>query len=833
MSAPASGTRTLFGVMIDRQIPGQMLGCPEPIVAAMAAPSAPSASAGSVIADITIAPVGAISGPPSTAGGTYSGSGAETFDVEIDREDLAGGITTEPVGTPAGPAATGTGTYSGTGVSVFDVEIDDAEAAPATFKWRQDGGSWTTGVATSDAYPITLADGVTVTFTSPGTFGFTLGDAWTITAVETGGIPATFKWRKNTGSYTAGVNTDTAPTTLDDGVTVIFGATTGFALGDHWLISVTPAGVTGSSVLYKEAAIYAGRGEGTASAASSTISASGQGVTVTPTAAPTTGGAVVLGRRFYRSIDSGPYLEVKTRWDNTTATFTDSVKAGTEGTRTPRSGSTGLSAEQTAANYGFQFIRVDNATDFSRDDTHFKSTEQTGQLGEARGIPGMVKYAHTLNVDTRIGSIVPFLASMTSKPTVAQNSGEPVLKYAFPLSDLEADSISLSGLHYKGGDFRPQLFLGMKCSEIDFDLLGKAQAKTKLKLMGQQDTEAGFGKALSGNSGTFASVPVPRGVRSGTNAYTDSVFVKIQAAPAVALGIGSFTVRAALAAAGTLSPTFGSAVTTTVFYDPSTKRQIHPVAIGSSAATAQQSAWVELWESTTGLALGFDEGENRKPFEVYFPGDVSLLAAGDIFEIPALQKVPNVYSAANPTGPSDNGSYSGQRPRFTFTSRMTPAHVTLTRGAGAGSQAVLSAQAATFKISRPADEVEGLGPEAANPLDVDVFGKFTLSLDIERRYITREFERLAKSDARLYSVVKLQSHRIIVDPVSGTLSADREQAVFTIAQGRIDKTNAPLSGDKVITEKITIMPEQPDDDSIPGVFSLDLSTAHSWDFSRV
>jgi hypothetical protein len=691
--------------------------------------------------------------------------------------------------------------------------------------------------------------------------------------------------------------------------------------GDPPTTAIGDAGnVTGGSVLYYMAGIYAGRGEAAAGPPSITLAPSSKIVIVTPGTVPEDGGAVCLGRRFYRKIDSGPALEIKTIWDNTTITpFNDNVKPGAEGTRTPRVGTTGMSAEQTGANFGFQFIRVDNATDFNRDDTYFKSTEQSGRLGEPRGIPGDTKYTHAFNFDLRIGTLVPLLASMTGKASATQSAAEPVITYGFSLSDHSADSVSLSAQFYRGGDFRPQLFLGMKCSEIDFELSGTKQAAGKAKLMGQHDTESGFGKALAANTGGFASAPVVRGVRSDALGYVNSAYVKIVATPTDDGHIGSFAIQAALDTPGNLTPTFGSVVTTTiraetghndltgggtytgsapavfeveidsigtsdtykwrknggaytigvtattgavvlsdgvtvaftsatghavgdawtvgvmistVYYDPTSKRQCHPAAIGNATPTAQQSAWIELWESTTGLALGFDEGENRKPFEVYFPGDVTVLLAGDIFEIPALQPIPDVYTPANPTGPSDDGSYTGQRPRFTFTSRMTPAHVTLTRGPSAGGLTVLDAQTGTLKIARPVDEVRGLGPEAANPIDVDVFGKFTIGLDIDRRYITREFERIGKSDARLYAVVQLQANRIVVDPVAGTLSALREQAIFTFAQARVDKTTAVLSGDKVVPEKITITPEQPDDDTLD-VVSLSCRTAHSWDFSRL
>ena len=741
MPSPASGARTLLGLKIDRQIPGQQLGCPEPVITPIAAPTTPvTAVLGGGPSTIEIAGVGSPSLNDANAGGTITEIGAAVWDIVIDAGD---------------------------------------PTSPNTFKWKKDAGSFTTGIA-----------------------------------------------------ITAGVGQ-----VLSDGVEVVFVSDTGHTTGDEWNITATPANmpglITGASVLYKMGTIYAGLGETAASAASTTVAITAGQLVVTPVASPvpTTPSAVVLGRVFYRDIDGGGYKEIKRVWTNTTDPFTDNVAPGAEGTRTPRSGTTGMSAEQTAANFGFQFIRVDNATDFNRDDTPFKSTEQTGRLGEPRGIPGTAKYTHAFNFDVRIGTLVPLLASMTGKATATQNTAEPVITYGFSLSDQSADSTSLSALFYRGGDFRPQLFLGMKCSDIELALANK-QAQGKAKLMGQHDTESGFGKALSGNTGTFASAPVVRGVRSDANAYSDSVYVKIVTAPAVSGGIGSFTVRATLAAAADATPSFGTAVTSTVYYDPTTKRQCHPAAIGNQTATRQQSAWIELWESTTGLALGFDIGENRKPFEVYFPGDVTALAIADVFEVRAQQQIPDVYTTANPTGPSDDGSYTGQRPRFTFTSRLTPAHVTITRGSSSFGQTILDAQTATLKIGRPVDEVTGLGPEAANPIDVDVFGKFVLGLDIDRRYITREFERAAKSDARFYAVVQLQSSRISVDPVSGTLSALREELLITLAQTRVDKTTAVLSGDKVVPEKITLTPEQPDDDTLD-VFSAVCQTAHSWDFSRI
>lgn len=74
-----------------------------------------------------------------------------------------------------------TGTVSGyTGIKlvIFDVEIT-ATGANDTFKWRKDGGSYTTGVSIANTSAITLSNGVTITFAA--TTGHTIGDKWHIT----------------------------------------------------------------------------------------------------------------------------------------------------------------------------------------------------------------------------------------------------------------------------------------------------------------------------------------------------------------------------------------------------------------------------------------------------------------------------------------------------------------------------------------------------------------------------------------------------------------------------------------------------------------------------
>lgn len=77
--------------------------------------------------------------------------------------------------------ATSGGTYSGTVNATYTVIIDSSVASPDTFKWKKDSGSFTTGVVMTGSAQ-TLSDGVTITFSA--TDGHTLDDQWVITAIS-------------------------------------------------------------------------------------------------------------------------------------------------------------------------------------------------------------------------------------------------------------------------------------------------------------------------------------------------------------------------------------------------------------------------------------------------------------------------------------------------------------------------------------------------------------------------------------------------------------------------------------------------------------------------
>lgn len=67
--------------------------------------------------------------------------------------------------------------------------------------------------------------------------GFTgASSAYYEVVIDATGTPDTFKWRKNGGGWTTGVSITGAAQTLDDGQTITFAATTGHTLNDQWVI---------------------------------------------------------------------------------------------------------------------------------------------------------------------------------------------------------------------------------------------------------------------------------------------------------------------------------------------------------------------------------------------------------------------------------------------------------------------------------------------------------------------------------------------------------------------------------------------------------------------
>lgn len=106
----------------------------------------------------------------------------------------------------------GTG-FSGAASAYFEVVID-AEGTPDTFKWRKDGGEWTTGVAITGAAQ-TLSDGQTITFAA--TTGHTLADQWVIGNLKDEPCTESGADAQITAATRRIINPNTPPTFSDTG----------------------------------------------------------------------------------------------------------------------------------------------------------------------------------------------------------------------------------------------------------------------------------------------------------------------------------------------------------------------------------------------------------------------------------------------------------------------------------------------------------------------------------------------------------------------------------------------------------------------------------------
>lgn len=81
---------------------------------------------------------------------------------------------------------------------------------------------------------------------------FTGTEIVTFTVVVADGTtnPDTYKWKKNSGSFSTPANITAGALTLSDGVTVTFGAVNGHTTNDTWIVTVYPAATYFDAVFY-------------------------------------------------------------------------------------------------------------------------------------------------------------------------------------------------------------------------------------------------------------------------------------------------------------------------------------------------------------------------------------------------------------------------------------------------------------------------------------------------------------------------------------------------------------------------------------------------------
>ena len=154
----------------------------------------------------------------ATSGGTYSSSANNTYTAVIDA--VTGSVSGVSV------AAAGSGGYQ-----LYDVlTIVGGGGSGATVTcYGTGGGGCTSVVPTAGGSGYVAGNGLATTG------GHGTGCTVNITAITP--TLNTFKWKKNSGSYTTGVTVTGSAQTLTDGVTITFAAALGHTLTDQWVIS--------------------------------------------------------------------------------------------------------------------------------------------------------------------------------------------------------------------------------------------------------------------------------------------------------------------------------------------------------------------------------------------------------------------------------------------------------------------------------------------------------------------------------------------------------------------------------------------------------------------
>ena len=115
------------------------------------------------------------------------------------------------------------GTYTGPSNAIFTAEITTGGAAgTAVYRWKKDSGSYTSSVTTDSAGdPQELQDGVMITF--PLGVSYTLGDIWVVrcTALANPGAPRYELYPHQTAAHNYGLMYATLPVDLTDTNAVI------------------------------------------------------------------------------------------------------------------------------------------------------------------------------------------------------------------------------------------------------------------------------------------------------------------------------------------------------------------------------------------------------------------------------------------------------------------------------------------------------------------------------------------------------------------------------------------------------------------------------------
>lgn len=476
------------------------------------------------------------------------------------------------------------------------------------------------------------------------------------------------------------------------------------------------------------------------------------------------------------------------------------------------------SANETTGNGEFKFC------DFKSFDqrpiyTYVDTKELTGTTGPRRKLLTEVNYPLSITDVASTGELIVYLWGLVGRCTkqALQTSAwvdftpgsaydEPTRKYVFNASfrnkNRRPGSFSVLKAFSQDNPTEAdriiaEYFWQNRISEISLQTADGKEVTLSAKGMACGHTTHGNGVAGT-HTGT-GRAPTLFGIRQDASATSSSLYLKIQSA--VAAGI------AKLRAKRTSGASYGStsASDCIVAVDPVSGK--HTVYAGANII----GDLTELFdEQATPQTLGIDAGSTRMPLCVNLPGAVANHNASDTWVFRSQAPIPGVYSATHPTGPSDDGSWTGYTPTYFRAPRFTHSHVTLKRGLAPESETLLECLSTSFKLSNPIIAKRPHNRRAMFPADLISQGDMTAEIGFSRDYITREFERKLERDSRLAVQWALVGEPIQTGP--GTISAYRESIFVDIPQATITTNTSPVGNENIVPENVTVVSEQPDSD---------------------
>jgi hypothetical protein len=189
--------------------------------------------------------------------GSYTGASTETYRIIVD---TAPGSTwtvgstqyTNNLGSPND--VTFGGTYSGT--NPYEYYYLNIESGGVTFNWSDGSGNNASGVPIVTGTPITLSQGVTVTF---GSASYNPNESWSMNIIYNGAPSTTFSWNDGSGGSGSGVAIPVGGgiVSLSQGVYVEFRPGT-FISGEEWHMTIAERGVPvgADNFLYTDSSGY-------------------------------------------------------------------------------------------------------------------------------------------------------------------------------------------------------------------------------------------------------------------------------------------------------------------------------------------------------------------------------------------------------------------------------------------------------------------------------------------------------------------------------------------------------------------------------------------------